>query len=82
MYIIISRDLIGLSKLYPVNLNRPAINFKLIKRLGKRSTVTLSTNSDVVKLEESKNKSITEILRGYREIKVCNKHYITLSQRR
>lgn len=82
MYIIISRDLIGLSKLYPVNLNRDAISFKLIKRLKKRPTVILLTNADVVKLERFRNKSITEILCGYREIKVYNKHYITLSQMR
>lgn len=81
MYLIIDRRLHGLSQRFPLN-SCAAIDFKLIKRLVKKNTVTLSVHNDVEKLESQLNKNIIDIIDMYKPVKVCNKHYIVLSKRR
>lgn len=78
-YLIISRNS-ALARRYPVMKRKP-IDFKRIKRMGKKLTVCIETDVDVQKLEQEEGVHINTILNKFKEVNVDNKDYVVLIRR-
>lgn len=78
-YLIISRNSV-LAKRYPVMKRKP-IDFKRIKRMGKKLTVCIETDVDVQRLEQEEGIHINIILNKFKEVDVDNKDYVVLIRR-
>lgn len=78
-YLIISRNS-ALAKRYPVMKRKP-IDFKRIKRMGKKLTVCIETDVDVQRLEQGEGVHINIILNKFKEVDVDNKDYVILIRR-
>lgn len=78
-YLIISRNS-ALARRYPIMKRKP-IDFKRIKRMGKKLTVCIETDNDVQRLESEEGVHINTLLAKFKEVNVDNKDYVVLIRR-